>query len=136
MQVPRRLARKAVLAGPGLLNTELFALLLAALHGKITEGMVEIPRYELEPIGLRMQVHHVILTEGKNRIEGAEPHGHRHKTTEGLNIEELWGSTSEVGVAGLSDESREVDDPVLLFCRQLGLGVVDLLVALPIVPKC
>ena len=126
---------KAVLAGPGLLDTELFALVLAALHGEVAKGMVEVPRHELEPIGLRMQVHHVILTEGKNGIEGAEPHSHRHETTEGLDIEELWGSTSEVRIAGLGDESGEVDDPLLLFCRQLGLGVVDLLIGLPIVPQ-
>ena len=124
-----------VLAGPRLLDAELLALLLAALHGEVAEGVVEIPGHELEPIGLRVQVHHVVLTEGEDRIEGAQPHRHRHEPTEGVDIEELRSAAGEFGIVGLRDQPGEVDDPLLLFRRQLGLGVVDLLVGLPIIAE-
>ena len=126
---------KAILSGPRLLDAQLFPLLLTALHREVAEGMIQIPRDKLEPIGLRMQVHHVVLAEREDRIEGAEPDRHGHETAKGVDIEELRGSAGEFGVAGLGDQSREVHDPLLLFRRQLGLGVVDLRVSPPVVPQ-
>ena len=82
---------KAILSGPRLLDAQLFPLLLTALHREVAKGMIQIPRDKLEPIGLRMQVHHVVLSEGQDGIEGAEPDRHRHETTKGVDIEELRG---------------------------------------------
>src|SRR5206468_4575582 len=127
--------QESVLPSPRPMDAQVFALFLAAHHAELSERVVEVPGHELKLPGLRMEIDIVVLTRAQNAIHRGKPNRDGHEAREFLEVEIIAHLGGEFRIAGRRDQFAEIDYPLLLFGRQVRLGIVGLIVVLPIVTQ-
>src|SRR5581483_10060484 len=90
--------QETVGAAPGSLDAQVLTLLLRAGHRELAKRMVQVPRHELELVGLRMQIKIKILAHHQNAIQCREPHRDRHEPREFLQVHKLADPAGKVGI--------------------------------------